>query len=96
MMPVWASPLMPSFTICYDFLKKLVIEEGFHEPSPVLLEDKILAYVRENGSIGNAECQTLLGIDNRRAWYLLTKLAKSGLLSPNGSGKGRRYSLSSS
>jgi len=54
-------------------------------------EDRILSFAREKGSIGNSECQTLLGIDSKRAWYLLKKLADSGLLAPAGKGKGRRY-----
>ncbi len=54
-------------------------------------ENQILAYVRENGSIGSAECQAILKVDYRRAWYLLKKLTESGNLTPIGSGKGRRY-----
>ena len=54
-------------------------------------EERILSFARDKGSIGNAECQALLGIDSKRAWYLLRKLAKSGLLAPTGEGKGRRY-----
>lgn len=54
-------------------------------------EEQILAYARENGSIGSAECQALLKVDYRRAWYLLKKLAENGQLSPTGNGKGRRY-----
>jgi DNA mismatch endonuclease (patch repair protein) len=54
-------------------------------------EEQILAYVREKGSIGNSECQALLAIDDKRAWYLLKKLADNGILSPIGRGNGRRY-----
>jgi predicted HTH transcriptional regulator len=54
-------------------------------------EERILSFARDKGSIGNAECQALLGIDGKRAWYLLKKLAKGGLLTPTGEGKGRRY-----
>ncbi|MBM4090016.1 MAG: transcriptional regulator [Planctomycetes bacterium] len=54
-------------------------------------EERILSFARDKGSIGNAECQALLGVDGKRAWYLLKKLAKSGLLAPAGEGKGRRY-----
>lgn len=54
-------------------------------------EERILSFARDKGSIGNAECQALLGIDDKRAWYLLKKLAKRGLLTPAGEGKGRRY-----
>ncbi|MBI1925067.1 hypothetical protein HYR99_12565 [Candidatus Poribacteria bacterium] len=45
-------------------------------------EEKILAYVREHGSINNAECRTLLNIDQQRANYLLRKLHRYGLLAP--------------
>ncbi|NLY01869.1 MAG: hypothetical protein GXY83_37765 [Rhodopirellula sp.] len=54
-------------------------------------EERILSFARDKGSIGNAECQGLLGIDSKRAWYLLKKLAEGGLLAPVGKGKGRRY-----
>jgi ATP-dependent DNA helicase RecG len=54
-------------------------------------EDQILTYARENGSIGSSECQALLKVDYRRAWYLLKKLSESGQLAPSGKGKGRRY-----
>lgn len=52
-------------------------------------EERILAYAREQGSIGSAECQALLKVDYRRAWYLLKKLTETGRLPPQG--KGRRY-----
>lgn len=54
-------------------------------------EEQILTYAREKGSIGSAECQALLKIDHKRAWYLLKKLTEKGALSPRGKGKGRRY-----
>ena len=55
-------------------------------------EDQILAYARQHGSIGSSECQRLLNVDYRRAWYLLKRLTDSGRLTPTGKGKGRRYS----
>ena len=57
-------------------------------------EDKILAHVREHGSINNTECRELLDVDDTRAYYLLTKLAKIKKIRPKGRGKGRRYVLS--
>ena len=54
-------------------------------------EEQILAFARENGSIANAECQALLGVDSKRAWYILKKLTENGSLAPTGKGKGRRY-----
>jgi ATP-dependent DNA helicase RecG len=58
---------------------------------PATDEDKILAFVREKGAIGNSECQELLGVDHSRAYYLLKKLADAGRLKPEGRGKGRKY-----
>jgi ATP-dependent DNA helicase RecG len=54
-------------------------------------EEQILAFTRERGSIGSADCQALLNVDYRRAWYLLKKLTENGGLSARGKGKGRRY-----
>jgi ATP-dependent DNA helicase RecG len=60
---------------------------------PVTDEDKILAFAREKGAISNSDCQTLLGVDENRAYYLLRKLANAGQLKPHGRGKGRKYIL---
>lgn len=54
-------------------------------------EDRILAHVRKHGSINNAECRELLGVNDARAYYLLTKVFKTKKISPRGKGKGRRY-----
>lgn len=54
-------------------------------------EDKILDYVKENDSINNSECRTLLDVDDSRAYYLLTKLCKNNKLRAEGKGKGRKY-----
>ena len=54
-------------------------------------EEQILAFARENGSIANAECQALLGVDSKRAWYILKILTENGSPAPTGTGKGRRY-----
>ena len=56
-------------------------------------EDKILAYVRREGSITNGQCRLLLGVDEPRAYYLLKKLCDSRHLKPLGIGKARRYVL---
>jgi len=56
-------------------------------------EDKILAYVRQSGSITNTECRALLNVDETRAYYLLKKLCDVRCLRPEGKGKGRRYVL---
>lgn len=54
-------------------------------------EQKILSYVRERGSINNAECRELLGIDLQRASYLLKKLAAAGILKREGERRWARY-----
>jgi len=58
---------------------------------PETEEDKILNYVRENGSINNAECREMLRVKEERAWYLLLKLCRANLLYPKGKGRWRRY-----
>jgi len=42
--------------------------------------EKITAYVREHGSINNAECRVLLSVNAPRALYLLTRMRESGQL----------------
>ncbi len=59
--------------------------------APETEEDRIMAAAREKGSITNSECQTLLGVGENRAYYLLKKLAEAGRLKPQGKGKGRKY-----
>jgi hypothetical protein len=63
-------------------------------PSPLAPEsdeEKILARAREKGSINNADCQQLLGVDVKRASYLLKKLSDQGQLKPRGKGRWRSY-----
>jgi ATP-dependent DNA helicase RecG len=60
---------------------------------PLTDEEKILEYVQAHSVITNAECRTLLGIDDKRAWYLLSKLCKLGALKQIGEGRWRRYTL---
>ena len=54
-------------------------------------EERILQYVLEQGSIGNAECRKLLGANMKRASYLLGRLARLGRLRAEGEGRWRRY-----
>jgi ATP-dependent DNA helicase RecG len=68
-----------------------VAKELPEQLEPVTEEDKILAAARKKGSINNSECQTLLGVDENRAYYLLKKLVEAGRLKPQGKGKGRKY-----
>jgi predicted HTH transcriptional regulator len=56
-------------------------------------EQKILSFVRERGSINNAKCRELLVVEDKRAWYLLNKLCKRGLLKQVGRGRWSRYAL---
>jgi ATP-dependent DNA helicase RecG len=66
-------------------------------PLPLVMsdEEKILAYVREHGSIRNAECRELLGLgdDTERARYILGKLVAAGELMQIGQKRGTRYIL---
>jgi predicted HTH transcriptional regulator len=66
------------------------VPELFQPPKE---EDRILAFVREHGSIRNGECQALLSVGSSRAYLLLKKLEKQKRLVAKGIGKGRRYSL---
>jgi DNA-binding NtrC family response regulator len=56
-------------------------------------EDCILAYVRQNGSISNAECRALLRVDRHRAFYLLEKMRDAQQLECKGSSRAARYHL---
>ena len=56
-------------------------------------EERILAYVRGNGSISNTECRNLLSVDLQRASYLLKKLHGEGVLEKQGERRWSRYSL---
>ncbi len=64
--------------------------------SPLALSDaelKILAYVKEHGSIKRSEGQKLLVINEAKAGYLLQKMLKAGLLRREGRFKDARYLL---
>jgi len=56
-------------------------------------EEKILAYIQENGSISRSECQKLLDITTVQARYALQKMRNKGMLKLVGSRKGSRYIL---
>lgn len=64
-------------------------------PETLSDEEKILAYVREHGSIRNAECQELLelGDDSERARHIQRKLVAAGKLKRVGEKRGTRYLL---
>jgi ATP-dependent DNA helicase RecG len=54
-------------------------------------EEKVLAYIRENGSISRSECQKLLNVTTIQARYILQKMRNKGLLKLVGSRRGSRY-----
>ena len=56
-------------------------------------EEKILAYIKEKGSINNTECRVLLGVGSSRAWYLLKKMYTQALLKRSGEKRWLRYYL---
>ena len=62
-------------------------------PSSITDEEKILAYVRQQGSISNPECRELLSVPKPRATYLLQKMERYGLLVHKGEHRWSRYYL---
>jgi len=56
-------------------------------------EERILAYVKEHGSIKRADCQQLLGVDDIKAKHVLRKMKEAGLLRQEGTRRGARYVL---
>lgn len=56
-------------------------------------EEKILAHLEKHGSINNAECRDLLGLDLQKASYLLKKLNNRGLIKRSGKRRWTRYQL---
>jgi len=61
--------------------------------SPLTDEEKILAYLRQHGSINNPECRKLLDAPKHRATYLLQKMHRYGLLVHKGEHRWSRYYL---
>jgi ATP-dependent DNA helicase RecG len=64
-------------------------------PVPLSDEERIIAYLREHGSINNAECRDLLGADARRVNYVLQKMLAEGVLQQQGERRWARYALTS-
>ena len=56
-------------------------------------EEKILEYVRQHGSINNAECRDLLHVNLHRASHLLKKMHTQGSLKREGARRWARYHL---
>ncbi|RKY01156.1 sigma-54-dependent Fis family transcriptional regulator [Candidatus Poribacteria bacterium] len=76
-------------------IEELVVKrsKGYSKGNGKTYEERILEYVREHGSISNAECRDLLSIDMHHASYLLKKLHKYGLLKREGERRWARYRL---
>ncbi|MHC1729752.1 MAG: ATP-binding protein [Syntrophobacteraceae bacterium] len=73
---------------------KLRVPSERLQPPPVQgAEDKVLTFVREHGSINNAECRGVLGIDRGRAKYLLGKMVAEGVLVRYGERRWARFRL---
>jgi len=56
-------------------------------------EERILAYLRQHGSINNSECRQLLSVEHHRVTYLLQKMHRYGLLAREGQRRWTRYRL---
>ena len=54
---------------------------------------KILARVREHGSINNSQCRQLLGVSVYRASRILRALQEKGTLKRTGENRWARYEL---
>jgi DNA-binding MarR family transcriptional regulator len=64
-------------------------------PPPTLTpdEERILARVRQDGSINNAECRDLLGYDLQKCSRILRSMRRRGLLATSGEKRWTRYTL---
>jgi len=93
----WHLRLIPSNSkpSSSERIEELVIKRssGYPANDGMTYEERILAYVREHGSISNSECRDLLSIDLHQASYLLKKLHKYGLLKREGERRWARYRL---
>ena len=68
----------------------------FYQVKPAELsqeEQRIIAYVKEHGSIKRSEAQKLLEVSDRRAKYVLETMVKARLLRQEGRQKAARYQL---
>ncbi|MCZ7639464.1 MAG: sigma-54 dependent transcriptional regulator [Verrucomicrobia bacterium] len=66
---------------------------GENRPPAPTEDDRILAYVKAHESINNTQCRELLGVGMHRAWYLLRRLHRAGVLKQDSSGRWARYHL---
>jgi ATP-dependent DNA helicase RecG len=56
------------------------------------VEQVVLCYAEEHGSVSNADVRRLLGVTRRQAVYILKRMVQSGLLRSEGTKKGSKYS----
>lgn len=63
-------------------------------PMPLSDEERIIAYLREHGSINNAGCRDLLNTDIQRVSNLLRKMHRQGVLKREGERRWACYTLS--
>jgi predicted HTH transcriptional regulator len=76
--------------------KKTAFQVKFYQVKPAELseeEQRIIAYVKEHGSIRRSEAQKLLEVSDRRARYVLETMVKARFLRQEGRQKGARYLL---
>jgi DNA-binding NtrC family response regulator len=69
---------------------------GHDAPGPDREEDelgRVVAYVREHGSINNSQCRQVLTVGLQHACYLLRKAHHAGLLLKKGTGRWTNYLL---
>ncbi len=63
------------------------------EEGPQSAEEKVLAFVRANGSINNEQGRDILGVQDRRARAVLNQMVQEGLLHRLNAGPATRYVL---
>ncbi len=76
-----------------DATSEAGLEHGSNTPPSDTEEQRIIDYVRERTSINNTQCRELLGVGIHRAWYLLRKLQRSGVLLQDSSRRWASYRL---
>jgi ATP-dependent DNA helicase RecG len=81
------------FGRCTFYTSKAPDEPAVVENALTAQEDKILTHIRSAGSITNAGCRKLLGVNADRAKYLLRNLTKANRLKAQGDGRWKRYLL---
>lgn len=76
-----------------SYTMKPLAEPAAAENAVATQEARVLDHVRIAGSITNAECRRLLGINADRAKYLLRTMTRANRLKADGSGRWKRYLL---